>query len=185
MTSTFVPGIFVRSQLFRMPGDERKFKRRRIVAFMPACKREREFGASHTSALDGMPGAGVAVDSLGGVTVGEGTGVAVSEAATVDEGVFVGDGDGDEIGAGVAVAVADGKVFWMADVSVGFTVPVDGGEAEEREALVGVEDRARVGESGVGVGDSDWGMTASGVRPRFRNRKISRSRIATINLKRS
>jgi len=141
-----------------MPGDERKFKRRRIVAFMPACKREREFGASHTSALDGMPGAGVAADSLGGVTVGEGIGVAVSEAATVDEGVFV--GDGVEIGTGVAVAVADGKVFWMADVSVGFRALVDGGEAEEREALVGVGDTAPVGASGVDVGDSDWGMTA-------------------------
>ena len=60
-----------------MPGDERKFKRRRIVAFMPTCKRERELGASHTSALEGMAGTGVAVNSLTGVTVGEGRGVAV------------------------------------------------------------------------------------------------------------
>ena len=139
-----------------MPGDERKFKRRRIVAFMPACKREREFGASHTSALDGMPGTGVAVNSLRGVTVGERTGVAVSEGATVDEGVFV--GVGDEIGTGVAVAVTDGKVFWMVDVSVGFTVPVDGGEAEAAGAIVGVGGAAPVGESGVDVGDPDGGI---------------------------
>ena len=123
---------------------------------MPACKREREFGASHTSALDGMPGTGVAVNSLRGVTVGKGTGVAVSEGATVDEGVFV--GVGDEIGSGVAVAVTDGKVFWMVDVSVGFTVPVDARDAEAAGATVGVGDTASMGDSGVDVGDSDWGI---------------------------
>jgi hypothetical protein len=130
-----------------------------------------------------MPGTGVAVDSLIGVTVGERTGVAVSEGAVVEEGVVV--GVGDEIGTGVAVAVTDGKLFWMVDVSVGFRVPVDGGEAEERAALVSVGDMAPAGASGVDVGDSEWGMAGCGVRPRFRNRKISRSRIATINLKRS
>jgi hypothetical protein len=124
---------------------------------MPTCKRERKLAASHTSALESMAAIGVAVDSRRGVTVGERTGVAVSEGATVDEGVFV--GVGDEIGTGVAVAVTDGKVFWMVAVSVGFTVPVDGGEAEARAALVGVEERALVGESGVEVSDSDAGIT--------------------------
>jgi hypothetical protein len=101
----------------------------------------------------------------------------------VEEGLFV--GVGDEIGTGVAVAVTDGKVFWMVAVSVGFTDPVDGGEAEARAASVGVGDMAPVGPSGVDVDDSDWGMAGCGVRPQYRNRKISRSRIATINLKRS
>jgi hypothetical protein len=43
--------------------------------------------------------------------------------------------------------------------AVGFTVPVDGGEAEALAPLVGVEERAAVGERGVEVGGSDAGMT--------------------------
>jgi len=46
-----------------MPGEERKFKRRRIVASVPTCKRERDVAASHASALGGGSTVGVGVDA--------------------------------------------------------------------------------------------------------------------------
>lgn len=79
-----------------MPGEERKFKRRRIVAFVPTCRRERELAASHTASAEGICTIGVAVDWIPGVAVGEGRGV------TVRAEVFVPVGDG--IGTGVPVS---------------------------------------------------------------------------------
>ena len=70
----------------RIPGDERKFKRRRIVAFIPACRREREVAASQAV----VPAMGVAVGSTRGVPVGEGRAVAPGSEA------FVAVGDGSE-----------------------------------------------------------------------------------------
>jgi len=58
-----------------MPGEERKFKRRRIVAFPPTCNRERDSAASHTSALEGVSAICVAVGSLTGVPVDVGANV--------------------------------------------------------------------------------------------------------------
>jgi hypothetical protein len=42
-----------------MPAEERKFRRRSIVAFIPTCNREREIAALHTSASDGISTIGV------------------------------------------------------------------------------------------------------------------------------
>jgi hypothetical protein len=81
--------MLVRSQLSRMPGEERKFKRRRIVALLPTCKRERELAASHTSIVAGIAAIGVAVNSLTGVTVGEGRGARVVAEVLAGGGVFV------------------------------------------------------------------------------------------------
>ena len=104
--------------------------------------------------MAGISATGVVVDSVPGAAVESWEGVAVSEGVTVDEGVFV--GVGDEIGIAVAVAVTDGRA--SCEVDVGFTAPVDGGEAETAGAIVGVEDRAPAGESGVEVSDSDAGI---------------------------
>src|SRR5687767_7417365 len=112
--------MFVRIQLLRIPGDERKFRRRRIVASIPTCKREREVTASHTSKTVGASDIGVAVASITGVAliskvfvgkgvaacVGEGRGVSVLETATVASGVFVPVTAGVELAASVDVLVA-------------------------------------------------------------------------------
>jgi hypothetical protein len=45
-----------------MPGEERKFKRRRIVALMPVCKRERDVAASQAETT-GVSTGGVDVAS--------------------------------------------------------------------------------------------------------------------------
>jgi hypothetical protein len=84
----------VSSQLSRMPGEERKFRRRRIVAFVPACKRERDVAASHAE-VSGISAAGVIVGPVAEGPVGVGSGVE----AGWDRLVSVGDGVGD----GVAV----------------------------------------------------------------------------------
>lgn len=63
-----------------MPGDERKFKRRRIVASIPPCNRERVSAASQVSASGGVSTTGVVVTvaSITGVSVGvDGGGVGV------------------------------------------------------------------------------------------------------------
>ena len=54
-----------------MPGEERKFKRRRIVAFPPNCKRDLGSATSHASLDGGVSTTGVVV------TVASTTGVAV------------------------------------------------------------------------------------------------------------
>ena len=64
-----MPGGFVSSQLSRMPGEERKFKRRRMTAFVPTFRREREAAASQAV------GTGADGEVKTGVAVGEGRGV--------------------------------------------------------------------------------------------------------------
>lgn len=94
-----------------MPGEERKFKRRRIVAFAPARKRERDRTVSQ-AVVAGAPARGVVVTSTAGVSVGMGRGVAVGSAMSVT----VGEGSGE------AVAVSGGDVG-----ETGTTVGVAGG----------------------------------------------------------
>ncbi len=89
---------------------------------------------------------GAVVDSLAGVAVESGMAVGGGVVVRV----------GEDIGIAVAVAVTDGKVSGRDDV--GFTAPVDARDTEVTGAIVGVGDMARVGESGVDVGDSDWGI---------------------------
>jgi len=163
-----VPGIFVRSQLLRIPADERKFNRRRIVAFLPVCTRERAVAASQTSATEGTPAIGVPVDSITGESVGEGRGAGVSEGATVGGGVFVPIADGIEFAA--SVSVMDSKVTCGEDVA---------------EAVPGMEDIVPVEAGGVNVGASDCGMVVRGACLQNRSKKRISRRIATINLKRS
>ena len=71
-----------------MPGEERKFKRRKIVALIPACNRECDEAASHAVAA-GVPEIGVEVDDTG-VVEGDGRGVAVGAEISV----VVGEGRG-------------------------------------------------------------------------------------------
>ena len=65
-----VPGTLVRIQLLAIPGDERKFNRRIIVASLPTCNCERAVASSHALAL----GSACAV----AVIVGPGSGVLVA-----------------------------------------------------------------------------------------------------------
>lgn len=60
----------------RIPGEERKFKRRRIVAFIPFCRRERTEADSQAEAT-GTAVVGVEVEVVAGVATAEGRGVAV------------------------------------------------------------------------------------------------------------
>ena len=71
-----------------MPAEERKFRRRSIVAFPPTCNRELESAASHTAVSDGISTTGVTVDRIAGVAVGKG------RAVKVGAGMFVPVGDG-------------------------------------------------------------------------------------------
>jgi hypothetical protein len=72
--------------LSAIPGEERKFKRRTIVAFIPFCKREREEAASQAGAT-APPATGVEVEDGVGVAVEAGRGVGVF--VTVGEGIRV------------------------------------------------------------------------------------------------
>jgi hypothetical protein len=72
-----------------MPGDERKFKRRRMIAFLPFCKREREEAKSQAEAT-GVPVIGVEVKDVAGVAGSVGRELAVDSEAFV----IVGDGRG-------------------------------------------------------------------------------------------
>ena len=60
----------MRSKLFPIPGEERKFRRRRIVAFLPACKREREAASSHAVAGEGVSPTGEEMTTIGGSAFG-------------------------------------------------------------------------------------------------------------------
>jgi hypothetical protein len=60
----------MRTQLLRIPGEERKFRRRRIAAFMPICSRERERAASQAVSPEGDSAVGVEVEVARGVAVG-------------------------------------------------------------------------------------------------------------------
>jgi len=96
-----------------MPGEDRKFKRRRIVAFIPVCNCEREAAVSH-ALVTGIHARGVAVGSITEVSVGEGRGVAVGSDVLVAVGegiveeVAVSRIEVDEVGAVVGWAEARG-----------------------------------------------------------------------------
>ena len=97
--STCVPGEFVHNKFFMIPGDERKFKRCRMTAFMPTFSCERE--AAGQVSPGGLLTTGVTVGVRVGVSVPTAVGVSVAE--IVADGVNVGVGGTD-----VAVGVADG-----------------------------------------------------------------------------
>ena len=86
-----------------IPGEARKFSRRRIVAVVPACRRERERAVSQEVNVETVPSTGVEVGSITGVAVGDGRGVDVS----VSSAVAVGDEAGS-VAAGAVVSVGDG-----------------------------------------------------------------------------
>jgi hypothetical protein len=135
-----------------MPGEKRKFKRRRIVAFSPTCKRERELAASHTSSVAGIAAIGVAVNSLTGVTVGEGRGVRVVAEVLAERSVFA--PVGEDIGIVVVGVLMGAKVACEDDVE--FTATAGVSDDEATGAIVG--GMASVGDSGADVGDSDSGV---------------------------
>jgi len=140
-----------------MPGDERKFKRRRIIASIPTCKRDRELAASHTFIGIGITVTGVAVrNSLLGVIVGEARSVGVMAEVLLGGGIF--DSVGEDIGITVAGVVMDGKV--SCGDEVGFKAVVDISEAEAVGAIAGVGDIALAGRSDVEVGATDKGIAA-------------------------
>lgn len=187
--STCVPGLFVRSQLFAIPGEERKFKRRRMVAFNPTCRRERESASSHALVLDGASAVGVVVDSIGAgivdvmsgvnvgdaVTAGDIAGVMTAIAVDVTSGVDVGDivaaTAGDAVECDVCVAVGEKTRTTVGVICGGVIVAVT-----VRGVCEGVFDKGR--RATVGAGDPEFPLQR-------RNRKRNNSTIVTISLKRS
>jgi hypothetical protein len=185
-----------------MPGEERKFRRRRIVAFLPDCRRERERAASQALALDGVSPTGAEVGSIVampvgkgvgstiGVAVGEGSGVARSTSSLVALGAgrdSVGAGSLVRVGVkdGISVAVSERVVLgWMVCAGDGVPVADSVGEGGVEVAVTGfasavAEEAGRVAWVGsAGVSGGELGL-------RIRMRKRMRRRTATINLKRS
>jgi len=84
-----------------MPGEERKFKRRRIVAFIPGCKRECDEADSQADAT-GVAMVGVDVEAVAGVAVGDGSGVGVGSGTIIT----VGKGTGVIVSVGTAPLAA-------------------------------------------------------------------------------
>ena len=154
-----MPGTLVRSQLSRIPGEERKLRRRRIVAFAPGCRRERDAAVSQIS-VGGSPARGVAVASGGGgVAVGGAIGVGLGLEASVAWG-----GGGVTVGRNVLVSVDGGN---------GVQVGPEG-------SIVGVIGRA------VAVSREEVGGTGEEGAPRdIKIRARISKTMATINLKRS
>ena len=155
-----------------MPGDERKFKRRRMVAFIPTCNCDREI-ASQTSASDGISTIGVGNGSGTGDSVGGGSGEGVGGCVAV----AVGDGNGsgvavDGMDVALGVGMTGGALVLVAEVSVGDGIP---------EEIVGPA--LSVVEGVVGAGESSNGDGKG--RRQIRNRNINKRMIATISLKRS
>ena len=112
-----MPGVLVDIQLFKIPGEERKFTVWVIMAFIPTCSCERET-ASQTFVSDGISTMGVGNVSGTGDSVGEGSAVAVAVAV----GISV--GEGMEVGVFVGTRVAVGEVGVD---EAGTTVAVEGG----------------------------------------------------------
>jgi len=94
-----------------MPGEERKFKRRRMTAFVPAFRREREVAASQAEET------GADGEVKTGVAVGEGEGVRGEATILVMVNVGVGEASGVPVGSGsfvdvdsvILVTVAEGR----------------------------------------------------------------------------
>ena len=142
-----------------MPGEERKFKRRRMIAFPPTRRRERVIAVSHISTGDGIFATAVIV---GSIPIAGGVGVDVGETWPIAV--------GEELGSGIAVGV--GEIFGIAVALTCGGVNV--------AATAGVLDIIHVGGSGVPPGTGDWG---DGLRARSKKRMSSN--IATISLNRS
>lgn len=124
-----------------MPGEERKFNRRRIVAFIPTSKCDREPAALHTSIVAGIAAMGVVIGSLTSVAVELGRGVGVSEDTTVRGSVFV------------HVAV---DIEFVGSIDVMALKVACGDDTAER--VVGAESIVPAKGDGAKVSDSDWGM---------------------------
>src|SRR5688572_5614126 len=126
MTATFVLKGMVNILLFRMPGDNRKFKRTFVIAFIPTLNRDFET-ASHTLCSAGISTMVVGVETGVKVWVAVAEGISVtagSAGVTVNVSVK---GDG-------AIVVAAGTV-WLGrtvveagggEVRVGISVPGPG-----------------------------------------------------------
>jgi hypothetical protein len=190
MTSTRVPGTLVRSQLSWIPGEERKFKRRRIVAVIPGSKRERDAAVSQALRRAIVPSPVTGVDSITGVSVGAGTGVSVSEFAFV----AVGEGRGVAVIVSGLVAVGDdgasvasGSELWVGEGG-GVRVDFSAAAVEVARAATGfaalvtggVSDAASGEEAAV---DSTVSGNAAGCQSSM-NRRINRM-TATVSLKTS
>lgn len=106
-----------------MPGEERKFKRCRIVAFVPGFNCEREAAASQAE-VTGAAGAGVDVEAESAVAVGDGRGVEVGAITFVS----VAEGEGVR---------GDATIFVMVNVWVGEASSVFAGSGSF--VAVGVE----------------------------------------------
>jgi hypothetical protein len=115
-----------------MPGEERKFKRRRILAFVPVCKRERAEAASQAVIVDVLSSTGGEVDSLTGVPVG----VAISVCEVVGVAGFVAVGKGSEVGVGTPTLVALGR--GRESVDVDSIVRVEDGCGVEVDSIAGL-----------------------------------------------
>lgn len=139
-----------------MPGDDRKFNRRCIIAFMPTCSCGGASFAQTSPGSDGLSTTGVGDVSGSGDLIGSG--------------VFVGSGVGVLVGRGVLVGGMD---VWVGDATVGEM------DVWVGDAIVGV------GGSGVGVEMevTDSGDPLGAIR--LRNRKINNRIIATTSLNRS
>ncbi len=175
ITLTCVPRIFVRIQLSLIPGEERKFKRRKIIAISPIFRCERARAALQATASDAaVPGVVVAWGA--GVAVGRGRGVAVGSERLVSVGEGIGNAvavEGGEVEVGRGVALGS-EVF----APMGEAVAVSGGEVGEAGPAVGLGRNATEGVIRSDV--EDWGGDAH-IRIKAR---ISR-KTATISLKRS
>lgn len=164
----------MRSQLSRIPGEERKFRRRRIVAVVPACRRERESAASQAVFEEGAPSPGVEVGSIPGAVVGEGRGVAFNGSG------FVAVGDGKAcVGAGAMASVADGSAIG---------VDVSEGEVEVARTATGFAAGAAEGvAAAVSLGEDTVDEVVEGGEAGLRSKSKKRINrvIATISLKMS
>jgi hypothetical protein len=99
-----------------MPAEERKFKRLRMVAFFPVCRRERAEAASHADAT-GVTAVGVEVEDVAAVADGDGRGVAV--------------------GSGRLVSVGEARGVWV-DTAAHVSVGEESGVRVNSDAMVGV-----------------------------------------------
>ncbi len=132
-----------------MPGEERKFKRRKMTAISPIFNCERARAALQATASDAaVPGV---VGAWGaGVAVGRGRGVAVGSARLDSVGEGTGNAvavEGGEVEEGRGVAVGS-KVF----VFIGEAVAVSGGEVGEAGPVVGLGRSAAEGVISSDVG---------------------------------